>query len=99
MNDEEKVNLVAEEVQNEVGLRKNIDYNIGEIINGNYGSYVQLIDNDGIMLMGIGLWLVKNDGMVYCVNIPVDDKLWEDYDSHRDDTSENEFNAMKLMGV
>lgn len=100
MNDKEKVNLVAEEVQKKYGLRNNIDYHIGKIVKGDKGTYITLNDNENDKtLYGIGLWIVLDNGTPYCVNIPVDDEYWEDYDNHSDDEDNEEDIAMEKFGL
>ncbi len=100
MNNEEKFKLVVEEVENQVGLKNNIDYHLGATKKGKYGTYFTLNDyQTNSMLMGIGLWLVKEDGTVYCVEIPVDTELWDDYDNAQPLNEKEENEAMDILGV
>ena len=93
-------NKVIDQVKEEVGLEQGKDYVVTKIVQGKLGTYVVLGDLTEYhsTLMGVGLWVVKEDGSVYCVNIPFDLNLWDDYNSGELIKSGEEENAMKLFG-
>ena len=64
-------------------FKKNMNNEIGKVVTGKYGTYFEMVDSTGHMLMGQGLWLIKPTREIYCVEIPVDNELFDDYIKNR----------------